>query len=87
MRFLGFGQTRSRWRNRWVGRQRARFSRHKNGQSRFFGCKRQENQKKKKDGQALDGEVVSAELRRELRGLESLSFQRRESRQKEKAGA
>ena len=52
-----------------------------------FGCKRQENQKKKKDGQALDGEVVSAELRRELRDLESLRFQRTESRQKEKAGA
>ena len=34
-----------------------------------FGCKRQENKKERKDGQALDGEAVSAGLRRELKGL------------------
>lgn len=33
------------------------------------GCKRQENQKERKDRQALDGEAVLAGLRRELKGL------------------
>ena len=34
-----------------------------------FGCKWQENKKERKDRQALDGEGVSAGLRRELKGL------------------
>ena len=34
-----------------------------------FGCKWQENKKERKDRQALDGEAVSAGLRRELKGL------------------
>ena len=34
-----------------------------------FGCKWEENQKERKDRQALDGVAVSVGLRRELKGL------------------
>ena len=39
-----------------------------------FGYKQQGNQKEKKDGQAIDGEAVSAGLQKELKGLESLEY-------------
>ena len=39
-----------------------------------FEYKQQGNQKEKKDRQALDGEVVSAGLQKELKGLENLEF-------------
>ena len=47
-----------------------------------FESKRQENQEEKKDGQAIDGEAVSAGLQRELKGLESLKYYGTENRQK-----
>ena len=39
-----------------------------------FEYKQQGNLKEKKDRQALNGEVVSAGLRKELKGLENLEF-------------
>ena len=50
-----------------------------------FEYKQQGNQKEKKDRQALNGEVVSAGLRKELKGLENLEFQGMENRRKKKA--
>ena len=39
-----------------------------------FEYKQQGNQKEKKDGQAIDGEVVLAGLQKELKGLENLEY-------------
>lgn len=39
-----------------------------------FENKQQGNQEEKKDGQAIDGEAVSAGLQKELKGLESLEY-------------